>query len=112
MHVAFDCGDQEFTRGGAGGCVGLFCLHKGKQVSDGALHDTRAFDHLGEEHVTITEEFTDDLHPIHERAFDHFERTIVFEPCFLRVAINVRDDTFDKRVGEAFFDSALAPVFF
>jgi hypothetical protein len=81
-------------------------------VSDCALHDTCTLYHLREEHVAITEKFPNDFHAVHEWAFDHFEGTIVVETCFFRVAINVRDDAFDKRVREAFFDSALAPVLF
>ena len=81
-------------------------------MSDGAFHDASALDHLGEKHVAITEEFADDFHAVHQRALDYFEGAIVFEPCFLGVGIYVRNDTFDKRVREAFLDCALAPVVF
>jgi hypothetical protein len=81
-------------------------------VSDSAFHDASALDHLGEKHVAITEEFADDFHSVHQRAFDYFEGTIVFEPCFFGVGIYVRNDTFDKGVGEAFLDCALTPVVF
>ena len=110
VDVAFDGGDQEFTCGRAFGGFALFGLHEWQQVRDGALHDAGAFDHLWEEHIAIAEELTDDLHSVHQRAFDHVEWSRVFEASLFGIGVDVRDDAFDECMGQAFFNGAVAPV--
>ena len=46
--------------------LGLFGLHERGQVSDGLLHDPRALDDLGQEHLARAEQVADDVHAVHQ----------------------------------------------
>src|SRR3546814_1341919 len=52
----------------------------GHEVGDGFLHDARAFDHLGQEHLAGAEEVADDVHAVHQRALDDLERLVDLLP--------------------------------
>ena len=48
----------------------LLLLHEGDEMCDGLLHDTRALDDLRQEHFARTEQVSDDVHSVHQRALD------------------------------------------
>ncbi len=80
VDVSLDRGHQDpasglvLVRGGAvagpvaggRGRLGLFGLHERRQVGDGLLHDPRALDDLGQEHLARAEEVADDVHAVHQ----------------------------------------------
>jgi hypothetical protein len=85
----------------------------GDQVGDGLLHHARRLDHLRQEHLAGAEEVADDVHAVHQRAFDHRQRRLAggFErgAAFLGVGDDEVGDALDQRVRQAFFDRQLAP---
>ena len=89
----------------------MFGFHVGEEIGDGFFHDAGAFNDLGQEHFTGTEEVADDAHAVHEGAFDDVEGAGVFLAGFFDVFFNVVDDAFDEGVCEAFFDVFVAPGF-
>jgi hypothetical protein len=54
--------------------LALLFLDVGHQVGHGLLHHARGLDHLGQEHLAGAEQVADDIHAVHQRAFDHVQR--------------------------------------
>ncbi len=94
----------------AGGASGdLFGLHEGLEPRDGALHGARALDHLRQKHLAGAEQLADDLHPVHQRAFDHLEGPPVLQSRLFGVGLDVVDDPVHERVREPVLDARFAP---
>ena len=87
----------------------LLLLHVRLQVRHGAFHRPRALDHLRQEHPAGAEEVADDLHPVHQRAFDHVERAGRRGARLLGVLLDEVDDPVHERVLEPLPDRRLAP---
>jgi hypothetical protein len=49
-------------------------LDEGDEVGDGLLHHPRRLHDLREEHLAGAEEVADDVHAVHQRAFDDLDR--------------------------------------
>src|SRR3970282_357279 len=60
-------------------------VHIRKETRDGRLHDARALDDLGQEHLARSEELTHDAHAAHQRTFDHIERAWTRAPGLVDV---------------------------
>ena len=106
VHVALDRRHDDASCGGA---LGLLRLHVRLEVPDGALHRASALDHLRQEHLPRAEEVADDLHPVHERTFDHVERTRGTLTRLLRVLLDEVHDPVHERVRESLLHGRLAP---
>ena len=106
VDVALDRRDEE---GALGGAADLLGGHEWLEVGDRGLHDLGRLHHLGEEHLTLAEEFTDDAHTVHQRAFDDEQRLAQLEAGFLGVGDGMVVDALDQGVFEAGFDAELAP---
>ena len=80
-------------------------------MGDRALHHARGFDHLRQEHLAGAEQVADDVHAVHQRAFDDFDRAAVRRllPRFLGVLDDMRVDALDQRVGQPLADRQRAP---
>ena len=63
----------------------------------GLLHHAGAFDHLRQEHLALAKQVTDHVHAVHERAFDHVQRTTALGQNLLVGLFGVVGD----EVGEA-----------
>ena len=99
----------------------LFGLHEGLEPRDGTLHGARALDHLRQKHLAGAEQVADDLHAVHQRAFDDRQRPPVFTrassvsasmksttPCTSACASRVFDGRFAPgQIGRAFARRAL-----
>ena len=64
---------------------GLLRLHERQQVGDRLLHDAGALDHLRQEHLAGAEQVADDVHAVHQRAFDDLQRPLVLVAGLLDV---------------------------
>ena len=84
-------------------------LHEGHEVGDRFFHHAGAFDDLREEHFAGAEEVADDVHAVHEGAFDDVEGPGVFLAGFLDVGVDEVDDALDEGVREARLDRLIAP---
>ncbi len=78
VHVALDGGDDDLALGphvAAGRLVAqLLFLDVGQQVGHGLLHHAGRLHHLRQEHLALAEQVADDVHAVHQRAFDHVQR--------------------------------------
>ena len=81
----------------------------GQQVGDGLFHHAGAFDDLRQEHLAGAEQVADDLHAVHQRAFDDLQAAVVLLPRFFDVLVDEVDDALDQRMGQPLFDGAAAP---
>ncbi len=84
-------------------------LHVGQEMSDGLFHHPRALDHLRQEHLAGPKQIADHIHPSHQRALDHRQRTVVFQARFFCVLLNEIDDAFHQGMAEPFLDGPFAP---
>mmetsp|Transcript_103014 Transcript_103014/g.125919 ORF Transcript_103014/g.125919 Transcript_103014/m.125919 type:complete len:252 (-) Transcript_103014:222-977(-) len=68
------------------GCTTLL-LHERGQVCHSLLHDTGAFDHLWQEHLSRTKEIADGAHSLHQRTLNDMQRNFQLRSGLLNVAI-------------------------
>ncbi len=113
MHVALDGGEEDFA-GALAGRGGFVRFQVGLQVRHRFFHHPGALDHLGEEHLAGAKEVADDVHAVHEGAFDDLEGVGVLLAGLFGVRFDKVGDALYKGVLEALFDAFLAPglVFF
>ncbi len=111
VHVALDRGHDDLAVGG-GRIAGaqLFGLDEGQQVGHRLLHHPRGLDHLGQEHLAGAEQVADHVHPIHQRAFDHIQRTGRLGAGLLGVGLDEGVDAMHQRMGQALAHAAGAPL--
>src|ERR1043165_1965749 len=89
--------------------LGALGFHEGEQIFDRSFHDVGSLDNLRQEHLAGAEQVADDVHAVHERAFDDLQRPGILLPGFLDVRVDVVGDAVDERVLEAFLDGASSP---
>ena len=109
VHVALDCGEHDLAvRRGVRASVAVL-LHERHQMGDGLLHHARRLDHLRQEHPSRAEQIADDVHAVHQRAFDHRERARRFLARLLHVVGDEIGDAVDQRMRQALFHRPFAP---
>ena len=95
------------------GILVLLRLDEGEEVSDGLLHHAGGLDDLRQEHLARAEQVADDIHSLHQRAFDHLDRASAprrdFEAHFLGVGDDMGVDAFDQRMFQPLDDRPAAP---
>ena len=110
MHVALDGREHDRARGLALVAAGrLLRLHIGKEDRHRLLHDARRLHNLRQEHFSRAEQVADDVHPGHQRAFDHVERALGLKPRLLGVCFDEFGDPVDERVRDALVDGPGPP---
>ncbi len=87
----------------------LLLLHEGQQIGDRLLHHARGFHHLRQEHFAGAEQVADDVHAVHQRAFDHVERALGALPRFLDVGRDEIGDAVHQRMRQPLLHRPLAP---
>ena len=87
----------------------VFLLHVGHQIGDRLLHHPRRFHHLRQEHFAGAEQVADDVHAVHQRAFDHVERALGLEPRLLGIGLDEFGDALHQRVRQPLLDRLVAP---
>ena len=80
----------------------------------GLLHYPGALDHLGQEHLAVTEQIADHVHASHQRTFDHFNGMAGVLTAGFRVVDNVTGNAFNQGMLQALLNGPLTPgkVFF
>jgi len=120
VHIALDGGNHDLafalhvaTRGFE---LALFFLDVGHQVGDGLLHHAGTFDYLRQEHLALAKQVAHHVHAIHQRAFDHMERTATIALEGLPHLFSVFSDEFvdavHQRVRQAFTHGQRTPGVF
>ena len=109
VHIALDGRHKHFSLGARVRVGEFFGLDIGNEMRNGALHHARALHHLREKHLPRAEEVADDVHPRHQRPFDHFDRPLRQFPRFFGVVDHELCDAVYQRVGESLVHRAGAP---
>ena len=122
VHIALDGGDDDLALGAhvAAGRrdLALFLFDEGNQVRHRLLHDAGRLHHLRQEHLALAEQVADHVHAVHQRPFDHLDRTAAARGDLLAHLFGVLDDeggdAMHQRVRQARLDGGGAPgqVFF
>ena len=92
--------------------VRLLLLDERDQVGDRLLHHARRFDDLRQEHLARAEEVADDVHAVHQRAFDHRQRRLAGgggARAFLGIGDDEVGDALHQGVRQALLDRQRAP---
>ena len=84
-------------------------LDEGDQMRDRLLHHPRRFHHLRQEHLARSEQVADDVHAVHQRPFDHFDRPRRPLPRQFGVLDDEGVDALDQGMFEPFLDRPAAP---
>ena len=87
----------------------LLLLHERLEIRHRLFHRPGRFDHLGQEHLARPEQVADDLHAVHERAFDDQQRTPQLLARLFGVFLDEVDDPVHKGVLQTFPDRRLTP---
>ena len=109
MNVALDGGDDNLAVGAGGVGVALLGLDERDEFGDGFLHDAGALDDLGQEHAAGAEEVSDDVHAVHEGAFDDVEGAVGGLAGFFYVGLDVGVYAVDEGVLDAVGDGERTP---
>ena len=111
VHVAFHRRHHDLAVGAAPRSPRrvLFLLHEGHQVGDRLLHHARGFHHLRQEHLAGAEQVADDVHAVHQRAFDHVERALGAHARLLDVGLDEIGDAVHQRMRQPLLHRLFAP---
>ena len=109
VHVALDGGQHDLAVRRNVRAAVLVLLHVRHQIGDGLLHHARRFHHLRQEHPARAEQVADDVHAVHQRAFDHGERTRQLVARFLDVGFDEIGDAVHQRVRQPLLHRPFAP---
>ncbi len=101
--------DERLFRAAGEAALFLFLVHERHQVGDRLLHHARRLHHLRQEHLAGAEQVADDVHAVHQRAFDDVERTLGLRARFLGVGLDEFGDAVHQRMRQPLFDRPLAP---
>ena len=96
------------------GVVELLLLDERDQVGDGLLHHPRRLHDLRQEHLAGAEQVADDVHAVHQRTFDHFERPAAalgdLRAELLGVGLDVGVDALHERVRDPLAHRQRSPL--
>ena len=107
VHVALDRRHENLALGAA--ASGLLRLDEGDEPGHGLFHDARALDHLRQEHLAGAEQVTDDVHAVHERAFDDLDGARELLARLFGVPFDEPVDAVHQRVCQPLGHRCLAP---
>ena len=108
VHIALHRGHKNAALH-AGGALPLHLFEVRLQVGHRLLHDTRALDHLGQEHFPRAEQIAHHAHAGHERTFDDLQRGLDLATHLLGVFFDKIRDALDEGVFQPFFHGQVAP---
>ena len=109
VNVALHGRHHDAALAGGDSVLFLFRLDEGDEVGDRLLHHPRGLHHLRQEHLARPEKVADDVHSVHQRALDDFDRARRGQAGFLGVFEDVGVDALDQRVRQPLGDRQRAP---
>ncbi|MNU89870.1 hypothetical protein D3C71_797220 [compost metagenome] len=110
VHIALDRGhDDPAIAAGGVAAASLLGFDVGQQVGHRLLHHPCRLHHLRQEHLAGTEQIADHVHAIHQRAFDHVERSAGTLPGFFGIGFHPSIQTVHQCMRQACVHWFLAP---
>ena len=89
----------------------LLILDKGDEVRHRLFHNARRLHDLRQEHFARSEQITDDIHAVHQRAFNDFNRAHGLLARFFRILNDIGVDPLDQRMLQPLGHGPAAPFF-
>ena len=84
-------------------------LNIGFEVGHRLLHHAGGFHHLRQEHFALAKQIANHVHPVHQRPFNHLDRTRGLLASFFSILLNKFGNAFHQRIFEALFHVPTAP---
>ena len=109
VHVALDRRHHDLAVRRSVRAAVLLLLHVGHQVSDRLLHHPRRLHHLRQKHFARAEQVADDVHAVHQRAFDDVQRLGGGKARLLDVGLDEIGDAVHQRMRQPLLDRLVAP---
>ena len=113
MHITLDGGDEDFALGLQVAKARLLRLDIGDQMRYRLFHDARTFYHLRQKHFAGTKQIADHVHAVHQRPFNHVDRTpaglLQRQSRLFGVFGDPLRDAVHQRMREALADGFLPP---
>ena len=107
VDIALHCGDHHLA-------VGFTLLFAGfnerLEIRHRLFHDARRFHHLRQEHFALAKQVADHVHAVHQRAFNHFNRTRSLLAGFFGILLDKLGNAFDQRVFQTFIHFPRTPL--
>src|SRR5688572_1861854 len=88
---------------------GLLGFDVRDEVAHSLLHDARRFHHLRQEHLACAEQVADDVHAVHQRSLDDFDRPGKLQAGLFGVGYDVGSDAVHQGMRESLLGRAGAP---
>ena len=79
-------------------------------MRDRLFHHAGRFHHLRQEHFAFAKQITDHIHAIHQRAFDHLDRTIRRQAAFFGIFVNELGNAMHQRMSEPLIYRQFTPL--
>ena len=98
MHIPFHGGHQNFAVGLGVARGHFFLFDKGHEVGHPLFHHPCAFDHLGQEHFARPKQVANDVHAVHQRAFNDLNRPCKQMARLLHILLHKGVDAVDKGI--------------
>ena len=107
VHVSLDCSiDNQWLMQ----IALLIGLHVRLQHRHRLLHYPGGFDHLRQEHLSCTEQFSDLLHAGHQRPFDYLDGSSAGREAFQHVLLQMVRPALDQSLGQPVLHRNRTPV--
>ena len=91
---------------------GFFSFQVGQQVSHGLLHHASALDDLRQEHLPLSKQIPDDVHAIHQGAFDHCQGFFILNQGLGSVCLDMIHQPLDQTMSQTLLHTSLTPFSF
>lgn len=111
MHIALDCGYNEFSPFGGFSIAGIFLLDEWLQYTHCLFHGAGALDDLGKEHFPVAEKLSHPVHAVHEGLLDDSECRAVLTDGLCEVGFEVCRYAFDESLFQSVGDRLPMTVF-
>lgn len=111
VHIALDCGYNEFSPFRGFSIAGIFLLDEWLQYTHCLLHGAGALDDLGKEHFPVAEKLSHPVHAVHEGLLDDGECRAVLTDGLCEVGFEVCRYAFDESLFQSVGDRLPMTVF-
>ena len=111
VDIALHRGQQDLLALFGEGKFSLVGFYVWQQECHGFFHHPGRLDDLGQEHFPRSEEFTHDIHAVHQRTFNNTQRRSVNFYRFRHIFVDEVGDSLHQGMGDPFRQGQMTPLF-
>ena len=108
MHISLHGRHQNLS--GRSTSTLLLCFDMRLEDGNGSLHGSCRLHHLRQEHFALSEEFTYQVHTIHQRSFDDVHGMRILLQCLIYIRLQELGNTLLQGILQSFLHSLLTPL--